>query len=1122
MPGIHLYSSNKLEILADKFAQLLESRPLPPLQKEIILVQSRGMARWLAMETATRLNIWANCDCPFPNTFVRNIYQLLLPGLPEVSVFNKEFNLWHLMDILSEVRDEPHFSKVTVYLKSGDELKLFQLAREIADLFDQYTIFRPQMILGWEEALPKVQNDHLWQSILWIRLVKRLQQLQSIPDQHRARLLQLFEEKLLDPDFNAAVLPPRISVFGISSLPPYHLRVLAALAQYTDLHFFIMNPCMEYWFDIIADRDIAKISHHEGTAAETLHLERGNSLLASMGHLGQDFMAMLQELNADEQELFDLSGNDSLLSRIQQDILQLRENSGSAERSSHFSQLIDENDTSITFHSCHSPMREVEILHDQLLSVFDTAHTDSPIEPRDILVMAPEIEEYAPLIRAVFDADSATSPPIPYSISDQSIRRTSRYIESFLKILILPQSRLSSIEVMGILEAESVKNRFSMTDADLVVLENWVRETNICWGIDQEHKIRLQLPPSPENTWRSGLERLLLGYAMPGYEQSLFENILPYDHIEGDNSELLGKFLDFTASIFSFSEKLDQRYTLAEWSEILLQVQNDLLFADETTEPEERILQRLLFDLRQLQDQTSYLKKVSLEVIRSYLINVLEERFSPLAGESGFLAGGVTFCSMLPMRAIPFKIVYLLGMNDGAYPRSGRKRSFDLMARKPKRGDRSKRYDDRYLFLETILSARRKLSISFIGQSIQDGAKRPPSVLVSELMDYIDNNFTQSADRNQHRISLSNKITTLHHLQPYHPGYFQPQNLSSGDTFFSYSAENREAAMALQTRQQRITSLFSATLTPPPETSKNIHLQELISFFSHPIRFILLKRIGIAPIEEKQALATTEPFDLKGLSRYKLENSILDHLLKHRDCNRLYLIKKAAGELPHGRLGKLYFIQLVSKLKPFHKMLAELLEGVEIEEQQIELAVGDYRITGSLENARSKGLVQYRYANMTSKDVIRSWISHLVLTSFMESHSAAQNTFTFFVGKDGIYKYNSTLRGGHYLADLLDLYWQGLCRPLPFFPNTSYAFAREIHKGNSEQGALMKAVSEWEGNRFNLSGEKKDPYNQLCCKYFMLAENRLFRDAAKKIYLPALEYQEKITPENFRAATKIR
>lgn len=1120
MPGIYIYFSNRLEILADRFAELLESNPLPPLQKEIILVQSRGMARWLAMEIAARLNIWANCDCPFPNTFVRNIYQLLLPDLPEVSAFSKEFSLWHLMNIFPEIKGEPHFSKVCAYLKSGDDLKLFQLSREVADLFDQYTVFRPDMILDWEETSPKVHNDHIWQAILWRRLVKRLQHNQSYPEQHRARLIQLFEQKLSDPGFIAAVLPPRISVFGISSLPPYHLRVLIALAQHTELHFFIMNPCKEYWFDIIADRDIVKISHREDAAEETLHLDRGNSLLASMGHLGRDFLAMLQELNAAEEDIFDLSDSNSLLSWIQQDILHLRENSSSADRSTSFLQNINDNDTSITFHSCHSPMREVEVLHDQLLDVFNTEHKDDSVDPRDVLVMAPEIEEYAPLIRAVFDADSATLPPIPYSISDQSIRRTSRYIEIFLNILILPQSRLNSIEVMGILEAEPVKNRFSITDSDLVVLEDWVRETNICWGINQDHKIRLQLPPSEENTWRSGLDRLLLGYAMPGFEQRLFENILPFDHIEGDNSKLLGKFLNFTECLFNLTEKLDQQYTLAEWSEILLQAQKDLLFADEKTEPEERILQRLLFDLGQLQEQTSYHKKVSLEVIRSYLINVLEERFSPLADETGFLTGGVTFCSMLPMRAIPFKIVYLLGMNDGMYPRSGRKRSFDLMAREPMRGDRSKRYDDRYLFLETILSARRKLSISFIGQSIQDGTKRPPSVLVSELMDYIDNNFVQSDDHNHPSITLSNKMTTLHHLQPYHPSYFLPRDLAKRDMLFSYSAENREAALALQTGQQEITPLLTAALSPPPESSKNMELQELISFFSHPIRFILLKRIGIAPLEEKQALPTSEPFNLRGLTRYKLENRILDHLLKHQDCHRLYQIKKAAGELPHGRVGKIYFTQLVSKLQPFHKMLAELLDGVDIDRQLIELAVGDFKINGSLEKLGNKSLVQYRYAKMTSKDVIRSWISHLVFTRCKESNSAATDRFTFFIGKDGIYKYNSTSKNGHYLADLLNLYWQGLSKPLPFFPNTSYVFAREIHKGHSEQEALQKASSEWEGNSFNLRGEKNDPYNLLCCKNIILADNRLFIDTAKRIYLPALEHQEKIKPEDFRAATK--
>ncbi|MBW2471707.1 MAG: exodeoxyribonuclease V subunit gamma, partial [Deltaproteobacteria bacterium] len=304
MPGFHLYSSNKLEILADTFADLVQAQPISPLQKEIILVQSRGMARWLAMETAARLTIWANCDCPFPNTFIRKIYKLLLPEKSEVSVFGKEFSLWHIMNILPEMLHDPHFSKVAAYVDTGDDLKLYQLARETADLFDQYTLFRPRMILDWENDIKQVPNDQVWQSILWCRLVNHLHHHLQLPEQHRARLLQFFEEKITGPAFNPATLPPRISVFGISSLPPYHLRVLGALAYHIDIHIFVMNPCREYWFDIIADRDIVKISRREAADQQALHLHHGNSLLASMGHLGRDFLSMLQEFPAEEQEFF--------------------------------------------------------------------------------------------------------------------------------------------------------------------------------------------------------------------------------------------------------------------------------------------------------------------------------------------------------------------------------------------------------------------------------------------------------------------------------------------------------------------------------------------------------------------------------------------------------------------------------------------------------------------------------------------------------------------------------------------------------------------------------------------------------------------------------------------------
>lgn len=1109
MAGIHLYSSNRLEKLAHTFTGMVRASPLPPLEKETVLIQSRGMARWLAMETAKRLNIWANCDCPFPNTFVRNIFKLAMPDLPDIPSYDKKSIIWHLMAIFPEVIGDPHCQKVASYLESGDDMKLYQLAFETADLFDQYTLFRPQMILGWEETPQSGPDDYGWQSTVWSHLVNHLRQNHQLPGNHRARLLQIFMDKMMDPAFDHAILPSRVSVFGVSSLPPYHLIILASLAHHIDVHFFIMNPCREYWFDILADRDIVKISRKASAPQNTLHLNRGNSLLASMGHLARDFMTMLQEFQFDDHEFFTDPGLDSLLHNIQQDILDLHENTDPTLHSSHAKKNILVNDTSLVFHSCHSPMREVEILHDQLLDIFNKADVDQPVEPRDILVMAPAIDEYEPLIRSVFDAHPSTPARIPYSIADQSARKSNKYIEKFMQILTLSQRRFSSIDVLGILEAEPVRNRFSIRENDLATIEKWVDETRICWGIDQDHRANLKLPSHRENTWRAGLDRLLLGYAMPGHDHHLFANILPYDHIEGGNAELLGSFLDFTEKLFCQINLLQRPHTLTEWSVILQQVKDKLLLAGEKDEAEERVLHKILLGLQQIQELTSYNKEVSLGVIRSFLISSLDEHFAPIAGSTGFLTGGVTFCSMLPMRSIPFKVICLLGMNDGLYPRSGKRISFDLMALAPKPGDRSKRYDDRYLFLETILSARQKLSISFVGQSIQDGVKRPPSVLVSELMDYIDRGYTVSQNHSKSLGECSDHLTTLHHLQPFHPDYFNPRPDIQPARLFSYSAENCAAARALSLEQKKAAPVLTTPLSTPPDEFKQVGLHELVRFFSHPVRYLLVNIIGIHPIEESRMMATSEPFTLKGLAGYKLENDILQELLQGRDCKDLYAVKKAAGELPHGMLGKIYFAEALSKVQPFHTMLVEFLAGEKMAQRQVNLSIGDYTITGRLDNLSPAGLLQYRYASLKPRDMIRSWINHLVLNSMDDP--ATQETFgnTIYAAKDFIYKYNPVSDSRHHLELLLDLYWQGLSEPLYFFPNTSLVFAQAINKGKEEQEARRQALTEWEGNSYNRKGEKNDPYNLICCKNMDLSEAR-FMEPAKKFFVAALTHREKI------------
>ena len=380
--------------------------------------------------------------------------------------------------------------------------------------------------------------------------------------------------------------------------------------------------------------------------------------------------------------------------------------------------------------------------------------------------------------------------------------------------------------------------------------------------------------------------------------------------------------------------------------------------------------------------------------------------------------------------------------------------------------------------------------------------------MVSELIDYIDRGYARQDDREDPYTALSDNLITIHHLQPFHSDYFKPQTDTQQEKLFSYSAENCEAAIALAFEQQKISPVFSAQLPSPPDEFKQIELQELVRFFSHPARYLLVKIIGIAPIEESQVMNTSEPFTLKGLARYKLGNDILEQLLQGHDCDKLYHIKNAAGELPHGKMGKMYFEQLVSELQSFHKTLAELLSGQELKQQQVNLRIRNYTLTGHLDNISRIGLVQYRYATMKPKDVIRSWISHLVLNSLQGPAASETGINTFYAGKDSVYKYTPVTESSLHLKHLLDLYWEGLTEPLYFFPQTSFVFAQEIHKGKDELTALRRANTEWEGNDFNKKGEKNDPYNLLCYKNMDLS-NPLFMDQAKKVLLPAFAHQEK-------------
>ena len=1068
MPGLKLYTSNRLEALAGKLEEVLRVPPASPMAPELILVQSRGMERWLSLELARRLGICANVRFPFPNHFIEEVFRDVLPGLPGSPAFDPDVLAWRVMGLLPRCLDGEGFEPLKAYLADdGRGFKRYQLSRIIARLFDQYLVFRPDWILGWESG-----KDRHWQATLW-----RLLAAES-PGAHRAARWKEALARLQRPLPEGAALPGRISVFGISALPPFHLRILDAVARTVDVNLFVMNPCREYWYLIYSDREMRRLVDRLGTAPpdEALHLEKGNSLLASMGALGRDFLRMVYDTGCEEADVSEEPGGESLLARIQSDILNLRDRGADGDK-----EAIAADDDSIQVHSCHSPMREVEVLQDRILELLDR---DPSLTPADILVMTPEIETYAPFIEAVFSLPRDDRRRIPFSVADRGLRSQSVLADTFLRLLDLEGSRMGATEVASFLETDALRRRFSLGADDPGLIHRWIRDTGIRWGVDGSSRQREGLPGFAENTWLAGIDRLLLGYALPARGDELFMGILPHEGVAESEAATLGSFLAFLEKLFDFTESLREPRDLSDWASHLGAALDGFFLPEGDEEDEVQTLRRALADMALRQEQSGFDGKLCAGVLKAHLEEALQE-----AGfASGFLTGGVTFCAMLPMRSIPFRVVCLIGLDDGAYPRQTAVPGFDLMREHPRPGDRSRRLDDRYLFLEALLSAREKLCISYTGQSIQDNSARPPSVLVSELLDAIDQGFEIPGTKD-----IRDAIVVNHRLQAFNPEYFR------GGGPRSYSAENAAAASAAGSGPGAKRPFIASPLPEPLPAWRTVDVHTLCRFFANPARALLTRRLGIRLDEAGALLADVEPMSIEGLERYELGERLAMRCIEGLEAVEMMPAARALGSLPPGTPGECWFHELCEGAVGFAARLRPYLRGEPLGAIDLDRTLGPFRLTGRLQLGLPAGLVLYRYADVRAKDLLRAWIHHLALGAGAGERYPGR---CIVLGKDRGCALGPVEDGERLLTELLEIYWKGLTVPLPFFPETARVYITSLLKGKAEEDALTAASRTWASDRGYSEGQ--DPYFRFC---FDGADplGGEFRELAVSVLKPLLE-----------------
>ena len=1086
---LQVHSSNNVETLAERLGEVQRSPLASPFDPEVVMVHSRGMERWLSLQLAQRLGICAHVTFPFPAPFLTQVMIANTPGWNEQRAANHETQsvVWSLMKILPEVATHPGAEAVGAYLQKpgpNREVKLYQLAQCLAHLFDQYQIYRPTLLQRWESGRAVAQEE--WQATVWQHLLAK------VGRGHRMALREAFFRHLKrEQPKHLVSLPSRISVFGISSLAPFYIEILSAFAHFADVHVFFLNPCQEYWGDILSRKQRARLSRRQkaqGPAAwDQMELglsaepDFSNELLAYFGSMGRDFFdLLLDQEGVVNHDAFTVPVGRTLLTAVQRDIFCLEE--GLSKET--FDREEEARNPSIQVHACHSRTREIEVLNDVLLGLFER-HPD--LKAREVMVMAPSIEAYTSKIHAVFDRDRSDERYMPYSVADRPARFSQSLGSVLLRLLDLQGSRWEVSEVLAILENDSVMRRFCITESGLDSIRRWVAESGVRWGRDGEAKNAWGLPETQENTWQFGLDRMVLGHAMPLHGKDLFEGVLPYDHVEGGDTEVLSNLLAFWDQVTVLFKALSGIHSVERWAEIGRDMVANF-FADEADDAQELdYLYRLFTELSDSATAVQFGEEIGVSVVREYL----EGRLNEVMSAGGFFTGGITFCNLLPMRSLPFRVVVLLGMSGQEFPRQDRQQAFDCIHQSPRRGDRLRKQEDRYLFLEALLAARDHMVLLYTGQSSRDNTEISTSAFVSQLQDYVQRVYQLP----------STAYFTRHRLQPFSPAYFE-----SDSEYFTYAREFIEQVPARDTEPVLIEPLEVARGERP--ALPIVALEDLIAFYQHPVATFYRTRFGLFEPLEVQKTQNIEPIDLGGLESWQIENWVLSLIENQLQAHEVCALMKASGLLPHSAFGMSAADHLQAGVEKFAAHAATFMGGPALEPVEFEFELDSCRLIGRLESIHADGLRQLRFGRIRPGDRYRLWVEHLVTQALPDERYRKPSAF---MGRGGnvwcLQEFNTSQAALHELKQLVRHMQQGLQRPLKLFPRTSMVYAHEQRRSKNFSDSKRKAYDEWNGRGTAslVKPEQSDYYHQLAFGNEPNTLDQEFSTLSEKLVRPMLD-----------------
>lgn len=1097
---LHLYQSNRLEYLADLMCQLQASQPLDnPFASEEIVVQSQGMRRFISQYLAEKQGIAANLRFSLPAGLSWRLMRELLPNTPELSPFSPEVLRWRLFQLFQSDRfqktDEFQATRdvLNSYLAQG-EYSAYQLAGQLADVLDQYLVYRPEWIEAWThgknipelEQSPISKNLQIWQAQLW-RFLDDGQQNAS----HR---VQLWRDLMAELSVKNARLPERFFVFGIATLAPMYLTLLKQLSIHCEIHILALNPSAQYWGNVIEPAHILLQDDMD------LNLQ-GHPLLASLGKQGRDFFNELTDLEAQlDIDVFDNQRvSPSLLHTLQHHIqTQTLPEQDTAWSEQHLDFLkekvfpkntraeqifqaslhddsVPENyrpalaqlraDESIQIHSAHSPLRELHVLKDKILHIL---HTHPTWQPHDIAVLTPHIEPYAPFIEAVFGEHSGRA--LPYTLSDVKLSRRQPLLDALEHILSLLISRFEVDKLLPILDNELILNKFNLTQEDLPLLHDTIAQLNIHWGANQAQRAEFG-DDSVLFTWQQAIERLILGWLVPeNKQQNLWQNKIAF-HSRPDHLNVLSAFSQLIRALNDIREIWQTPVSIEEWTNRVRQLLNQF-FAP--TADDQNALQQLEQTLSQWQAEAQ-LARLDLTISADIAVQHVQ-RFLSSQNEDRFLRGGITFCSMVPMRSLPFKVLCLLGLNDGDYPRINKASHFDLIAKHPKKGDRARRDDDRYLFLEAILSAREILYLSFVGKDIRTDEARAPSALIHELSDCVASLAGVPSSE------LARFWQVSHPLQSFSRQYF------SNNAHAHLFSSRQDYAQALNAPPK----IHGDFVAPPSEVfsvdaNQIVEQKEFLQFWRNPVRSYLRYALNWQAPRNPATWDSAEPFHVSQTRR--LQDAYVLARKNHQPFEELAKQLRAQSLLPTGILGELTEEYYAIQAK---KLDADLLNSARLPERSGVLAGETGCLNFRLNHNHERGQILYaaqflkpfnEHGRLYASDTVELLLSHLIYCAATPDDVPSRYTHLIKLDNPITLPPIAQAAARESLAKWLAVYQAGQTFPQPFFPRVSLQAAVAMFAPKKPEDATwqkaIEAAAKVYHTGFNVNGLDNYPEIQL-------------------------------------------